>query len=65
MNKDIIKKFNKSKLENLAELEKILTIGSPRFGANANELIEETDNIIRLARSFIYYYRMKIGRAHV
>lgn len=58
MNKDIIKKFNKSKLEDLSQLEKILTIGSPRFGANSNELIEETDNIIRLARAFIYYYRM-------
>lgn len=58
MNKDIIKKFNKSKLEDLSQLERILTIGYPRFGVNANELIEETDNIINLAKSFIYYYRM-------
>lgn len=55
---DIIKKFNKNKLDDLSRLEQILTIGSPRFGANLNELIKETDDIIRFARTFIYYYRL-------
>lgn len=58
MSKDKIKKFNKRKLEDLDKLERILTVGSPRFGANINELVKESDNVIRLAKGFIYYYRM-------
>lgn len=55
---DIIKKFNKNKLDDLSRLEQFLTIGSPRFGANINEIIKETDDIITLARTFIYHYRL-------
>ncbi len=55
MSKDKIKKFNKRKLEDLDKLERILTVGSPRFGANINELVKESDDSNEYKDNLIFY----------
>lgn len=54
----ILKEFNRTKLEDLDLIEKILTSTPPKFGASVNELIEENDIKMNLCKSFIYYYRL-------
>lgn len=53
---NIIRNFNKNKLDDLLIIHKKLSLAEPRFGASCEELLKEVDRITNLSGAFIYYY---------